>query len=256
MLFTGFLINKNLQSSMVRTYVSAIRSVLAKDNIKLNDDTFLLKSLIRACKFQNDQVIARFPIYKGILHMLLKEAQRHFDGKQQFNLKHLYRAMFVSAYYGLLRAGEIAAGPHCILARNVHVGTNKHKILFLLKSSKTHTKGSKPQLIKISSHPVGDTDKQTTTQTCPFNILREHIAVRPAAKHRNEQFFVFSDGTGVSIEQTRHVLRLLLKQLNFDASLYNLHSFRIRRCGNLYELGLSMETIKKIGHWKLSSHIS
>ena len=58
--------------------------------------------------------------------------------------------MFTAAYYGLFRVGEIMLSEHMVKAIDVHVDTNKNKLLFILRSSKTHTKGNHPQIIKIS----------------------------------------------------------------------------------------------------------
>ena len=63
-LFVGFLINNKLQSAMIKTYISALRAVLAEDNIRVNEDHFLLSSLIRACKLKNDQWLLGIPFTK------------------------------------------------------------------------------------------------------------------------------------------------------------------------------------------------
>ena len=60
----------------------------------------------------------------------------------------------MTAYYGLFRIGELTFSEHAVRAKDVHVGTNKKKMLFVLHSSKTHDKGSKPQLIKVTSMPT------------------------------------------------------------------------------------------------------
>ena len=44
--FAGYLIDQKLKSSTMRSYISALRAVLAEDNIKLNEDYFTLSSLI------------------------------------------------------------------------------------------------------------------------------------------------------------------------------------------------------------------
>ena len=147
-LFSGFLISNQLKSATVKTYISAIRSVLAEDGHFVQKDSYLLTSLTKACQLQNDVVINRFPIHKGLLHLILNETEKLFN--QQPYLEILYKALFISAYYGLLRAGEVTQGPHVILANNVHIGLNKDKILFILRTSKTHTAGSKPQMIKFN----------------------------------------------------------------------------------------------------------
>ena len=90
-------------------------------------------------------------IHKDLLRMIINNNRNyHLKTKNQPYLEKLYSAMFMAGYYGLLRVGELAKGPHVILAANTHIGVNKNKILFMLQMSKTHNKGSKPQRIKIT----------------------------------------------------------------------------------------------------------
>ena len=55
-LFTGFLVDNKLKSTTVKTYISAIRTILREVNIKLCENNFLLNSLTRACKLKNDSL--------------------------------------------------------------------------------------------------------------------------------------------------------------------------------------------------------
>ena len=66
----------------------------------------------------------------------------------------LYRAIFLTAYYGLFRIGELTDSAHAVKAEDVHVGVNKDKPMFVLHTSKTHNRGSKPQIIKISKQSI------------------------------------------------------------------------------------------------------
>ena len=50
----------------------------------------------------------------------------------------LYRTILLTAYYGLFRVSEITLSPHVLKARDVHIATNKKKLKFVLRSSKTH----------------------------------------------------------------------------------------------------------------------
>ena len=171
----------------------------------------------------------------------------------------LYRALFVSAYFGLLRVGELTAGPHVIMVRNVHLGDNKDKFLFILESSKTHGKDKNPQLVKISSrkmkHSYGHHSRHNVhtekDHVCAFSIIREYIKVRPKAKGRNsnEQFFVFADKSPVLPSHMRSTLRKLLSKFGLKPELYNTHSFRIERCCDLLKMGFEIPTIQKIGRW-------
>ena len=48
--FVAHLINKNRKSSTIKSYISAIKAVLVDGDIELNEDTYLLNSLIKSCK--------------------------------------------------------------------------------------------------------------------------------------------------------------------------------------------------------------
>ena len=66
-LFVGYLIENNRKSTTIRSYISAIKSVLQKDGVELNQDQFLLTSLTRACKLKNDRVQTKLPIRMRLL---------------------------------------------------------------------------------------------------------------------------------------------------------------------------------------------
>ena len=114
MLFVGYLVQNNHKSSMVKSYISAIRAVLQQVNVVLQEDRVLLTSLTKACRLRNDRIMVRLPIQKGVLAMLLNEINYIFDN-QPF-LRVLYRALFSTAYFGLFRVGELTSGDHPVLA--------------------------------------------------------------------------------------------------------------------------------------------
>ena len=126
-LFIRHLINSNRQSATIKSYISAIKAVLLENNIKIKEDSFLLSLLIRACHLCSDKVKQRFPIQIALLEAIVREIQEKFESKHQLYLSKLYQAMFLSAYYGLLRISEITKGSHPILAPNIHLGQNKKK---------------------------------------------------------------------------------------------------------------------------------
>ena len=153
---------------------SAIRAVLKDDRIRLNEDLFLVSSLMRACKYTNDSIHTRLPIQKGLLSLILNQVKEHFNLTNQPYLSILYRTLFSTMYYGLLRISEVSQGGHPMLARDVHIGSNKKKMLFILRTSKTHWYGCRPQIVKISSTASTNCIKcsNTDAQHCPFSLLR------------------------------------------------------------------------------------
>ena len=253
-LFIGYLINTKKKSSTIKSYISAIRAVLQADGVELNEDRYLITSLTRACRFQNDHVRIRLPIKKGLLLILIKYLDKIF-GTQPYLLR-LYKALFMTAYYGLFRVGELTTGSHPILARDVH---NKKKMMFILRTSKTHWTDVKPQIIKISNIDKNHNADSTLSQNnfgnfghiCPFQALRDFIAVRKQGfRKSNEPFFVFSDRSPVSPLNMRNVLNQSLTLAGLEHRLYGTHSFRIGRCVDLMAMNLSVESIKKLGRWR------
>ena len=247
-LFVGYLVTNDLKSNTIKSYISAIKSVLKEDGIELNENRFLLNSLTKACKYRNDhKVRTRLPIRKPLLELLLSEVKLKYkiqDGQKY--LCKLYCALFASAYYGLLRVSELTAGAHPILAVDVHIGVNKNKILFILRTSKTHWKDKKPQLVKISSTRISTENKR---KICPFTAIREFIDVRPDCVSYDEPFFIFQDRTPLTPVIMRSVLKELIQNLGLNPNNYGTHGFRIGRTLDLANFGLSVESIKFLGRW-------
>ena len=151
-MFIRYLIDNGMQSNTVKSYVSAIKKTLIMDGYNWNDNLVLVWSLANACKIINDTVRTRLPIQCSLIEMILFEIQRYFLPLNQYYLELLYKMIFALCYYGLMRVGEVTKSQHVLKAKDVHIAQNKDKILLILYSSKTHTKGSRPQKIKITSN--------------------------------------------------------------------------------------------------------
>ena len=262
-LYCGYLIEiQNLQSSTVRSYISAIKSVLSNDGYTWDREFALLSALTRACKLNNDTVKSRFPIRKGVLNLMMFRIQIRYANQPY--LECMYKSLYLVAYYGLFRVGELTLGPHVLKAKDVHEGRNKDKILMILHTSKTHGKGNRPQKIKLkrlNSMEVSDQDTKpqevhypsqdkSTNQYCPVKHTIDYIQMRQARANDDEQFYIFSDGSPVRPCHMRSILRELLQALGLEGALYDTHSFRSGRASDLFHAGVDVELIKYIGRWK------
>ena len=70
-LFVAFLIDNNNPESTIITYTSGIKVVFRDDGVEIDDNSLLLASFLRACKYNsNSQVNMRLPIGHGLLRML------------------------------------------------------------------------------------------------------------------------------------------------------------------------------------------
>ena len=217
-LFVGFLVENGLKSVTVKSYLSAIRAVLLENKIKLNEDLFLLSSLTRACKLQNDRVLTRLPVQKEFLNLILQTCSEHFTKatNNQPYLRIMYTALLCTTYYSLFRVGEVTASPHVLLAWNIHIATNKKKMLFILITSKTHGLRDKPQHIKIKSNPVAQTAvNMDQFEVCPFDALQHLIKAHLQRMIEDEQFFIFTDKTPVQPHHLRNILHLVISKWDF-----------------------------------------
>ena len=189
---------------------------------------FLLSSLVRACRYtNNDRVRTKLPIQKDLLIEILK---------------------FMDDYYfGLFRVCELTltASAHSVRVGDVHIANNKKKILFILRTSKTQTRGSKPQMINISTKGDGtevlrnsSLKQKTAGRFCPYKLLGEFIALGPKYLNCHEQFFILRDYSPVTALHMRSTLHPMLKLMQFEHNLYNCYSFRIGRSCDLMKYGL------------------
>ena len=260
-LFVSYLVNNEYKSTTVRSYVSAVKAVLKNDGVEINENRYLLGALTKACRIKNDQMRTRLPIRKKLLEVLLTATDNYFMEKGQPYLAILYKALFSTAYYGLFRVGELTQSKHVLTVKDVHIGENKKKLCFVLRSSKTHNKGMKPQIVKISSRAVKKKEGKRSNLTksgessryCPYQLLRDYLKAQRTFKRKHENFFVFSDRTPLKPDNMWKILHKLLKKENFEYQLYNCHLLRSGRAIDMVECyGCSMETLKKIGRWKLN----
>ena len=130
LLFLAYLVDRGMQSSSVKSYMSAIKYILTNDGYAWQDNVIMMKSITRACRIMNDMVHIRLPIQCEFLEIILFEIKRTLSGQPYLQI--LYLALFLLRYYGLFRTGELCNSAHVIKACNVHAATNKEKILVIL----------------------------------------------------------------------------------------------------------------------------
>ena len=243
-LFAAFLIHNGIQSSTLKSYISAIKGILKDDGYCWNENRILLNTLTKACKVINDRVRTRLPIKQNLLEILLFELEQKY--MDQPYLECLYKTIFMFAYYGLFRIGELTTGNHPIKAKDVHIAQNKNKLLVILYSSKTHSLGSIPQEVKISAKNC-----RSQKYFCPFQSSREYLAIRGNYTADSDPFFVFKDQAPVKPLHVRKVLKEALQSVNLNPKLYDTHSFRIGHATEmLITQKLSISQVKIAGRWK------
>ena len=259
---THLICEKGLQSSTVRSYISAIKWVLKNDDYNWDDGKLLLNTLTKSCKVKNDKVKTRLPIQKGLLEMVLFELRRKFC--DQPYLEALYISAFLLAYYGLMRVGEITASPHSVKAVDIYKAneyTPKKRVFIVLRSSKTHDTSMLPQKIKIhgfnSLEIVNNDESKCYTikdkrkhHFCPVDWIVKFTEMRNPIVLESENLFIFRDGSKLEAIHLRNLLRETIKSFDLNPAFYDTHSFRIGRATDLFKAGVPVDTIKHLGRWR------
>ena len=150
----------------------------------------------------------------------------------------------------MMRIGEVTTSPHVARARNVHVATNKDKLLIILLTSKTHGKRNRPQKIKITSNSSEHSGSYAHRHFCPFSVLRRYMQLRGPYDTDEEQFFVFRDKQPVKPGQATAVLKLMIQRLNLNNKNYSMHSFRIGRTSDLIKFKYLLDEVQRLGRWR------
>jgi hypothetical protein len=160
----------------------------------------------------------------------------------------LLKAMFLLAFYALLRVGEITttgtteASRHLILRGNISITkSRRNTVLCITMNSYKHSKGA-PITLRLS--PQLD-------PLCPVSTLREFLQIR----HSNSgPLLIFPDGQPVSRSFFVMHLNMALKWAKLDPRFYKTHSFRIGAATTAATLGMSDAQIQSMGRWKSQAY--
>ena len=133
---------------------------------------------------------------------------------------------------------------------NVHMGLNKHKILLVLYTSKTHGVYAKPQKVKITANKLEKSGRYRNRNFCPFAIIGNYVQARGDYLDEDENLFVFGDKSPVKAEHARKILKSAIKAIGLNERLYDIHSMRIGRTSDLIKYGYSVEEVQRMGRWK------
>ena len=151
-LFGAHLVDGGVQSSTLKSYISAIKFILRQDGYQWDNNKAILSSLVKGCKLENDRVKIKLCIQKNLFEMLIFELERLFGEENvQPYLETMYKAIFCLAYYGMMRVGEVTMGTHTLKAGDIHVSEKKDKNLgcFVhIKNSRKRVKTTKDKNIR------------------------------------------------------------------------------------------------------------
>lgn len=160
----------------------------------------------------------------------------------------LFRAMIVTAFFALLRVGEMTVtsfGAHNVISVNdlQLVYENNHlKGAFLFLHSYKHSDGITAKLhLKKGSNRVID----------PVRALHKYLKIRPRA---SGPLFISSLGLPISSKTFATIFALTVQYSGLDSRFITPHSLRIGGATLASQLNFTDIQVKNLGRWKSSAY--
>ena len=218
------------------SYVCAISYVHKFRSLYDPTSSFIVQRLLAAVNKVSPQSDTRLPITLHILSDLVSALQHINIGPYYIVL---LRAMFLVAFYGLFRIGEITAesDSQVVLRFGQWSFHNEHAIIIMTNFK--HNAGRQPFQIVLT--------KQIDLNLCPVRALVQYISFRGTSQG---PLFCFPGFRPVSRNFFNNKLTTLLTYCGLQHSLYKSHSFRIGAASYYAAAGLSDEQIRLLGRWK------
>ncbi|XP_052769877.1 uncharacterized protein LOC128209737 isoform X2 [Mya arenaria] len=236
--------SRGLQASTITSYISAISYVHKLHNMAVPADSFLIKKLLHSLR-RNKCSDIRQPFSLAQLSALLTALKHvvsdHFT-------RTLLRAMFLLAFFGLFRVGEIAYSPkgsqNLVKREDVSFqccNSMVSSFSIILKQYK-HSQG-RPSAVPFSRQP--------TRHLCPVHSLLRYLSL---TSHTSGPLFVLRTGLPITTTYFRSILRACVLACHLDPQTYTAHSFRIGGATLASNNHMSACDIQKLGRWKSSAY--
>ena len=237
--FVGFLHLKPLAPATIITYVSAIGYFHKIKNLPDPTHSYVVQKLLAAITKLDGRGDSRLPINPIILCQLVQAASVVTNDSYHAIL---LKAMFVVAFYGLMRVGEIALAQHKNPVLQLHqVTLTPSSVTIKILHFKHH----------VSSHPFDIVlPAQANSLICPVKVLSQYLLVRG---FQHGPLFSFRDGGVVPRSFFASRLNFCLNFIGLQPQLYHSHSFRIGAASHYASLGMSDSEIRLLGRWKSDS---
>ena len=238
--FVSYCALQGLKGTTIQTHVAGLNYIHNITGFASPSSHFLVKKMIHGSRKLTNKPDKRLPITITILNSLLRCIDHmsipHYD-------KLLYKAMFLTAFFALLRVGEIAStilgSRNIILYQNVKFNLNKSRLssVYITLHSYKHSQEHSSTLELKASH----------TALCPVSALWDFTEVRG---NLMGPLFLTSQQMPISSIQFSSILRNCIVSLGLNPNLYTPHSLRIGGCCLGYKLNFSSQQLKSLGRWK------
>ncbi len=237
--FIAYLSRNRKAASTISAYVNAVANYHKMNDWENPCEAFKVKRALKGAARDNTCPDSRAPITPVILAQLINALPRICQSKYEVSL---FRAIFLIAFFGLFRIGELVCPSKTEYARSVvrinDVQHKKNTLRITLRFSKTDQTGKTSVITMKGSEGH---------KLCPVRALCLY------AKQRGRvpgPLFVHNDNSFVSIFQFNAVLKSVLNLALPGCNSIKSHSFRIGGATNAIAKGIPYEDVQNMGRWR------
>lgn len=232
--------HKDYVPSTLCTYIGFRHKL---NNLQDLVSSFFIIKLLQGARKKRPQVDGRLPITKPVLHRLVL-ALNNTCGNPYY--RSAYKAMFLIAFYGFLRIGEItkninANSSHCL--NRVDVQVTSGGVIITCHSYKHSIPGSISKIF---------IKREVELTFCPVVHLERYLTQRGNGEG---YFFMHPNLSPISRAQFVASLNAALSFIGLRPSVCKGHSFRIGAPTLAYHLGKSDTQIRALGRWKSNAFL-
>ena len=203
--FIAFCHSKGLKHTSISSKISALNYINKLYGHHKAAKQFVVQKMLKGCKKFSNSTDSRKPITRSILKNILKVIPEII--KTKVNV-YLYSAMFLLAFYALLRVSEITqtrSSDHAILHQGLTIHTRQgqaDRVTLVLRHSK---QSSTPTPIHLNS--------VKNSAFCPVKSLVNFLTVRPAIPG---QLFISNKGYPITSKQFSKVLTKCIRKIGLS----------------------------------------
>lgn len=243
--FIAFSLKQGLKGSSIQTQVAGINYMHRMMGYPNIADNFIVKTILHSAQKSTQTHDKRLPITISILKALPKALTCIIPSLYD---RILYQAMFLTAFFALLRVGELSAtqfgSANVIQYDHVELVNNKDGLSHIVLHMRQH-KHSKGTPLQITLN------RQNDTNLCPVQAVGKYLVIRGT---KTGPLFILKDGQTVTSRQFTATLKEYMCCLGLDPNRYTPHAFRIGSASHAHQINFSDTQLKRLGHWNSSAY--
>ena len=241
-LFISYLSFLKKAPATIASYLSAIGYVHKLRSFQDPTKTFVIQKLMKAVGRERAADL-RLPISRPVLHQIVRSL---VSTNSSASKQRLYAAMFLTAFYGFFRVGELTAKSARESADIVQFDDIRFlsecgqvKMIKITIRKFKHNSDNRPFDILIA--------RESSAVCCPVLSLIAYCELRG---RQPGPLFCLPDMSPITTSMFNTELKRCLIFCGLDTTRYKSHSFRIGAACYASEQGFSDSQIRKLGRWK------